>query len=129
MPIFDTRAAIVAANNDGEFKLAARQWTADLRLDAGDESYLVRVRDGLIADFRMLDKTERVTVSPLVTISAPRTDWAELLKPVPRPFFQDLMAAQTRQGFRVEGNDLTAFNPYYRAVNRLFELMRGARAA
>ena len=47
---------------------------------------------------------------------------------MPKPFYQDLMAAQTRQGFKVTGPDLTAFHPYYRAVNRLFELMRETAA-
>jgi hypothetical protein len=49
-----------------------------------------------------------------------------MLKPVPKAFYQDLMAAMTRHNFRVEGN-LVAFNPYYRAICRLFELMRTIR--
>jgi hypothetical protein len=129
MPIFNTQTAIAAANNDGEFKLAARLWNADLRLDVGDESYLLRIRDGSVAEFRAIGREDGAALNTLVTISAPLNEWHELLKPVPRPFFQDLMAAQTRHGFKVEGADLTAFNPYYRAINRLFELMRGAGGA
>lgn len=120
MPLFDTNAITSVANSDGEFKLAARLWNADIRLEVGSESYLMRMREGRISEFSRVDASKWD-----VNISAPETDWRELLKPVPRPFYQDLMAAMTRQGFKVEG-DLLGFNPYYRATCRLFELMRKA---
>jgi hypothetical protein len=120
MPLFDLNAITSAANSDGEFKLAARLWNADLRFEVGAEGYLMRVRDGRISEFSKADASKWD-----VKISAPENDWRELLKPVPKPFFQDLMAAMTRQGFKLEG-DLPGFNPYYRATCRLFELMRKA---
>ncbi len=120
MPLFDTNAIAAAANSDGEFKLAARLWNADLRLEVGADSYLVRMRDGRIGEFSQADAAKWD-----VKISAPESDWRELLKPIPKPFYQDLMAAITRQGFKLEG-DLLGFNPYYRATCRLFELMREA---
>ena len=118
MPLFDTNAITSAANSDGEFKLAARLWNADLCLEVGTDAYLLRMREGSISEFSKADASKWD-----VKISAPETDWRELLKPVPKPFYQDLMAAMTRQGFKVEG-DLLGFNPYYRATCRLFELMR-----
>jgi hypothetical protein len=120
MPLFDTNAIISVANSDGEFKLAARLWNADLRLEVGADAYLLRMREGRISEFSRGDATKWD-----LKISAPENDWRELLKPVPKPFFQDLMAAMTRQGFKLEG-DVLAFNPYYRATCRLFELMRQA---
>ena len=120
MPLFDTSAITSAANSDGEFKLAARLWNADSRLEVGAESYLMRLREGRISDFSKVDAPKWD-----VKISAPESDWRELLKAVPKPFFQDLMAAMTRQSFKLEG-DLLGFNPYYRATCRLFELMRKA---
>jgi hypothetical protein len=120
MALFDPNAITSAANSDAEFKLAARLWNADLRFEVGAESYLMRMRDGRISDFSKADVSQWD-----VKISAPEHDWRELLKPVPRPFYQDLMAAMTRQGFKLEG-DLLGFNPYYRATCRLFELMRKA---
>jgi hypothetical protein len=90
MAIFDGQAALASANNDGEFKIAARHWNADLGLEAGDESYLLRVREGVLVEFRLLDRTELATIRPSTTISASRDDWMNLLKPLPRPFFQDL---------------------------------------
>ena len=120
MPLFDPNAITSAANSDGEFKLAARLWSADIRLEVGSETYLMRMHEGSISEFSKVDAPKWD-----VKISAPESDWRELLKPVPKPFYQDLMAAMTRQGFKVEG-DLLGFNPYYRATCRLFELMRKA---
>jgi len=120
MPIFDTKSITSAANSDGEFQLAARLWTADIRLEVGSEPYLLRMREGRISEFSKVDAPKWD-----VKIAAPESDWRELLKPVPKPFFQDLMAAMTRQSFKLEG-DLLGFNPYYRATCRLFELMRQA---
>lgn len=137
MALFNAAAATEIANSDGEFQIAARFWNANLRLDArdeshdesgdvsGDESHLLRIRDGRIVEFTRLDSAPKVDCD--VTISAPLVDWREMLKPVPKPFFQDLMAAMTRQGFRVEG-DLLGFNPYYRAACRLIEIMRNLPA-
>lgn len=118
MPLFDTDSIISAANSDGEFKLAARLWNADVRFEVGSDAYIIRVRDGRISEFSKADAPKWD-----VRISAPEGDWRELLKPMPKPFYQDLMAAMTRHDFKVEG-DLLGFNPYYRAMCRLFELMR-----
>jgi hypothetical protein len=120
MTSFDTQAITSAANSDGEFRLAARLWNADIRLEVGADAYLLRMRKGLIDEFSEADASKWD-----VKISAPESDWRELLKPIPKPFYQDLMAAMTRQDFKVEGG-LLGFNPYYRAMCRLFELMRTA---
>lgn len=127
MPLFNPLAVAAAANSDGEFQLAARLWNADVRLDVGEQAYLLRMREGRIADFESLQPAQLSAVRSDVRIFAPDSDWQELLRPVPKPFYQDLMAAMTRQGFQVEG-DLVGFRPYYRAVNRLFELMRSTPA-
>ncbi len=123
MAIFDASAIAAAANADGEFQLAARLWNTDLRFDVGNDSYILRMRDGRIAEFAPLDASTAASVTSDARISAPIGDWQELLRPVPKPFFQDLMAAITRQNFTMEG-DLLGFHPYYRATCRLFELMR-----
>ena len=120
MSLFETNSITSAANADGEFKLAARFWNADIRLEVGSDTYLMRMREGRLSEFSKSDASKWD-----VKISAPESDWRELLKPVPKPFYQDLMAAMTRQGFKLEG-DMLGFNPYYRATCRLFELMRKA---
>ncbi|MGA2411103.1 MAG: hypothetical protein ABSG46_12030 [Candidatus Binataceae bacterium] len=125
MPLFDPRAVLAAANDDAEFKLAARFWTATLRLEAGDSCYILDIRDGAMTAFAPATSSGGSACD--LRIAAPEADWRELLKPIPRPFYQDLMAARWRHGVIVEG-DLTAFNPYYRAFSRLIELMRAASA-
>ncbi len=126
MAFFDGPASVKAANDDGEFKLAARLWNADLRLEVGQdaykEAYGVRVRDGRIIEFTPVEVSNRAA-SHDVCICAPQNSWRELLSPVPKPFYQDLMAAVSRQDFKIQG-DMVSFYPYYRAINRLFELMR-----
>lgn len=121
MPLFDPHAASATANDDAEFKLAARFWTVTLRLDVGDQPYLLTLRDGVIVSFNPVTPPEAAQHD--LYIAAPESDWRELLQPVPRPFYQDLMAARMRHNFTVEG-DLPGFNPYYRAFNRLIQLMR-----
>lgn len=128
MALFDASALVRIANADGEFQLAARLWNADVRLDVGDDGYLLRLREGRITEFARLDAARLAAVKADVRISAPLTDWQELLKPVPKPFYQDLMAAISRQNFMLEG-DLVGFHPYYRATSRLFELMRNTASA
>lgn len=126
MDLFDPLTAAQRANADGEFCLAARLWDATVELVVGDHAYLMRLDRGRITEFAPLQATHWALSCDL-RISAPLHDWQELLKPIPRPFYQDLMAAMVRHQFRVEG-DVLSFYPYYRAINRLFELMREARA-
>jgi hypothetical protein len=115
---------IDSANEDGEFKMAARFWNATVRLDIGEQPHILRVRDGRLVSLCKCDSAEAAGYD--IRISAPEADWEELLRPVPRPFYQDLMAASWRHGFRVEGR-VVEFYPYYRAINRLFELIREQR--
>lgn len=112
------------ANEDGEFRIAARLWTAQLRLDAGEDRVRLRIENGALR-----------TVEPCAPeatcdarIAAPPEEWARLLEACPRPFYQDLFGALTHHGFRIDG-DLEGFFAYYPAVRRLVELLREARAA
>jgi hypothetical protein len=118
---FDYSSIIDSANEDGEFKIAARFWDAIVRLDVGEQSHIMRVRDGRLVSLYKCDSAGAAGYD--IRISAPESDWEELLRPVPQPFYQDLMAASWRHGFRVEGH-VIEFYPYYRAINRLFELIR-----
>jgi hypothetical protein len=108
-----------SANEDGEFRLHARFWNADLRFIMGDESTAIRVRDGEIQGIRVGAADE----PPDLTLSAPVTVWEEMLKRVPRPFYQDLLGAAAHHGLSLEGT-LTHRCSYFPAVRRLVELMR-----
>lgn len=115
----DTARIRNAANSDPEFKIAARFWTAALRIEIGVQGYLLEVRDGVIV--RFMDASEDDAHS--IRIAAPTESWSKFLERVPRPFLHDLGAAVTREGFALEG-DLMSFWPYYPAMRRLFDVMR-----
>ena len=116
------RAAIVeAVNGDPEFQLAARFWNGSFRFGMGaDEAYVFRVRDGRLVD---------VNLAPTpydawdFAISGPAEGWAEILAPVPRPFYQDVASALLRHGFDL-GGDVESYFAYHAALRRVVDVMR-----
>ncbi len=111
-------AATRAANDDAEFRIAARFWTADLRLASGERAWVLRLRDGRI------DAVAPGESASDAGVAAPSEVWREMLAPVPRPFFQDLYGASVHHGLRFDNPD--ALWPYYPALRRLVELLRAA---
>jgi hypothetical protein len=124
MKLANADLIVGTANADAEFQLAARLWTGSVCFKMGADSFLLEMREGRIESLAPAE----ISLPGEVTISAPDADWREMLKPVPKPFFQDLMAAISRQDFHLEGSDLVAFYPYYRATCRLIEIMRAISA-
>ncbi len=123
--MFDPKKVREAANADFEFSNAARFWNALVTIDFGPERYALEMKEGRIARFEL----ERSAGSGHdLRIAAPAQAWAEFLKPAPKPFFHDLFAAMTREGFIVEGGAFS-WGPYYPALRRFFEIMRGAARA
>jgi hypothetical protein len=118
---FDPAKVVQLVNTDCEFRVVAHLWNARVRLDIGDKPWLLEVRDGAIVELaaRSDDGLDQCDYR----IEAPRADWEEFLTPAPRPFYQDLNAALWRHNFRFEG-DALAYYPYYRALSRIFELIR-----
>lgn len=122
--MFDANRVREIANADFEFTNAARFWDAVITIDIGPERYVLEMQSGGIARLEL----ERSAGSQhQVRIAAQSESWAEFLKPAPRPFFHDLFAAMTREGFIVEGN-AHEWGPYYPALRRFFEIVRGAGA-
>jgi hypothetical protein len=115
-------AAARAANDDPEFRIAARFWSANLRLASGERSWLVRLRDGRIAEVAAAPSGAAAGAG----IAAPAAVWREILAPTPRPFYQDLYGAALHHGLAFENPD--ALWPYYPALRRLVELLRAASA-
>ena len=120
LPAPEIRAALAA---DGEFAIAARYWTAAVRLELGAESYLLETNDGRVDDFRAAADPDP---APNVVLAGPDADWAEILAPVPRAYFHDVLSGP-RFGFHgvtVAGDELAAVFPYYHAIQRLVEVIR-----
>ncbi len=122
--MLDAKRICEIANADFEFTNAARFWDARITIDFGPERYALEIEAGRIGRFEL----ERSAGSQHdLRIAAPSEAWAEFLKPAPKPFFHDLFAAMTREGFIVEGSAYE-WGPYYPALRRFFELVRGAGA-
>lgn len=121
--MIDWSALPERTNADPEFRLAARHWTATLRLDVGDEAHALAIEDGEVREIRAGDPREEVDLF----VSASAAEWEELLAPVPRPFYQDLTAASIHHGVRLP-QDQEAYAAYYPALRRLIQLMRDAKA-
>ena len=75
--------------DDVEFAHASRRWTTTLRLDFGSSSRRLSFHDGVLE--------ETTEASPdddcALFISAPESDWEQLLAATPRPFYQELVFA------------------------------------
>jgi hypothetical protein len=121
MAAFELDGLAEAANLDEEFRIAARLWSATLRLEADGEAQRIRIEDGRVTGAGPAG--EPGAAQGEVLIAAPAADWREFLAPVPRPFYQDLWGALSHHGFRVEG-DLDRLWPWYPAAQRLFQLLR-----
>jgi len=111
------------ANADGEFALHARFWNATVKVGVGDSNYRLDIRDGAVKACTPWAGT----IAGDLAIEAAESEWAKLLEPMPRPFYQDLYAATIHHGFSVVG-DTKNYCAYYPALRRLIELMREGRS-
>src|SRR4051812_6064527 len=90
-----------ALNSDPEFRLNAQHWDAAVKLKVGERTYLLRVVDGTVAEF----KDEWDAFDPYsITIGGPEEGWEQLLKPIPPPFYQDFWGAFFRHDFEMGGD-------------------------
>jgi len=108
-----------AANNDGEFALAARMWDADVVFVSGDDAVRVSVRDGRIGEIA----PAAPDAAAAIRVRGPADGWRKMLQPAPPPFYQDLYGAAIHHGFAIEGR-IEDIGPYYPALRRLIELLR-----
>jgi hypothetical protein len=110
------------ANQDGEFRIAARLWSSTVRLDLGDRSVRLAIADGALRAAAPCDRDARCDVS----VGGAADAWDALLAPVPPPLHQDLFGGVMAGRFLLAG-DLELFYAYYPAVRRLLDLARQAR--
>ena len=102
---------------DGEFMLAARQWSGGLLLEIGDQTLCLPVLAG--------EPTAGAEdPGPMTRFSGPVEVWEKVLAPVPERFNNDLMA-NLMQGQGLERRaEPVAFAQYYPAMARAIELLR-----
>jgi hypothetical protein len=118
--VFPTDELRNKLNEDHQFRNAARRWNAQLLLRVGDKGYLVEIVDGHILRF---DADAGQFDGFSVMLSGTEDTWEQLLAPVPRPFYQDFIAAFFQHGFEIAGDLESAFS-YYWALLRMLEVMR-----
>jgi hypothetical protein len=113
-----------AANDDGEFAIAARMWEADVMLVSGAEAVHLTVRAGRVTEVAAAS----ASAAAPIRIVGPPDGWEKLLRAVPPPFYQDLFGAAAHHGFTIEGAIEDVY-PYYAALRRLIEILRVNGAA
>jgi len=131
-PVFPERgwceALRAAVARDAELAVTGRWCTLDLALVSGEETVLLRVEGGKIAE--VIPEPD-IGASWSVTLRATREDWLTFLQPVPPPFYQDLLAMNSRvPSFAIEG-DRKVFVRHLHALARIFRIAQeigGGRA-
>ena len=113
----------VAANNDPEFRIAARFWNSTLRLEMGADPLVIRLEKGQITEVASGHEAFGLLVPSDIIIFAPVEDCKKFLERIPKPFYVALFGATIYHGFKV-GGDMASFYAYYPAVRRLFDIMR-----
>ena len=108
-----------AANDDGEFALAARLWDGDVVLATTEDAVRLVVTGGKITEASPASKD----ATAQIRITAPADGWAKMLRAKPEPFYQDVYGAQLHHGFWIQGA-IEDVGPYYPALRRLIELLR-----
>ncbi|MDP9235891.1 MAG: hypothetical protein M3P30_00580 [Chloroflexota bacterium] len=88
-----------AANDDGEFAIAARMWDADVMLVSGADAVRLTVRAGVITEAAPAPSDAAAPIR----IVGPPDGWEKLLRAVPPPFYQDLFGAAAHHAFTIEG--------------------------
>jgi hypothetical protein len=108
-----------AANNDGEFQIAARLWDGDVVLVSGDDAVRLTIKSGRIVETAATPKD----TAAQIRIVGPADGWGKMLQPAPPAFYQDVFAATYYHGFKIDGA-IEDVGPYYPALRRLIELLR-----
>jgi hypothetical protein len=117
-------AVLANLRQDPEWALAARFWTARIVFFVDDEEHVMTIENGQAVSFQ---PAAPASLPCPLRIGGPSASWRELLRPVPRPFFQDFLPASLHHGFVCEG-DLESFYAYYGAISRILVAMRRAVA-
>lgn len=117
-----------AVATDVELAVTGRWCTLDLALVAGEETVLLRFEGGKISE--VIPEPD-IGASWSVTLRGAREDWLTFLQPVPPPFYQDLLAMNSRvPSFTIEG-DRKVFVRHLHALARVFRIAQeigGGRA-
>jgi hypothetical protein len=109
-----------AMKNDPELGVAGRFFTCDLLLGSGDRRFLLRFREGDLAEI----VPDPLPVIPWrVAIKAPEETWEKFLQNPPPPMFHDIWAATWLGHMTLEG-DTKVLMQHHLAIWRTLKLLR-----
>jgi hypothetical protein len=118
MPLIDIKKFQESAVKDPEFKREMRYYDGSIRLGIGDgESYVLTFRDGV-----MTAAAGAAGTNPAIFVEGSEAQWAAMLEPLPKPFFQSLQSSAVRHGVKLSTTDATF--AYLPALNRMMQLLR-----
>lgn len=115
-----------AVAGDRELEVVGRWSTLGFALRVGEEVFLIRLQEGKIKD---VVKEPDMDDSWSFTLSGSLEDWRSFLQETPPPFYNDLLAMNTRvPTFSIEG-DRHAFVQHLGMIKRIFRIAQllGAR--
>jgi pimeloyl-ACP methyl ester carboxylesterase len=115
---FDNSSVLAALNSDPEFVLAARTWSATVRLDQDGSADDLLIVDGIATKF-----APAVGDDYEVLVSGPETAWAQYLSDAPDAA---VALAPGSGGLTVTGDLVEQIAPFGQAVRRVLELLRAA---
>jgi pimeloyl-ACP methyl ester carboxylesterase len=102
---------------DGEFMLAARHWNGEFRIDAGETTCSITVKDGNPG-------TTDGSATLVTRFSGADAVWGKILAAVPQRFNNDLMANMMQDQGLSRECDPVQFAQYFPAMARAIELLR-----
>ncbi len=117
-----------AVETDAELAVIGRWCTLDLAIAIDEQTVLLRLRGGRIAE---IIPDPDIDASWSVTLRGTLENWLTFLQPVPPRFYSDLLAMNSRvPSFAIEG-DRRVFVRHLHALGRIFRVaqqMGGGRA-
>jgi hypothetical protein len=108
-----------AVATDAELAVIGRWCTLDLAVIIDEQTVLLRLREGKIAE---IVPDPDIGVSWSITLRGTLKDWMTFLQPVPPRFYSDLLAMNSRiPSFTIEG-DRKMFVRHLHALSRIFRV-------
>ena len=124
MGLFNRDSFLAQINSDQEFQLESRYLNLKLRLEMGDDTFIVKVKEGAVDIFVPSGPNHMTLMHDYdLEISASNEEWTKFLATNPKPFYQDLFSAVIKHDFRWGGNVKMWF-ANYASLRRFFDVMR-----
>lgn len=116
---FNLNNFVETAMKDPEFSREIRYFDGRIQLVIGEKCYTMTFSDGALVNHEagsIIDHTVEILIQGEDYL------WENMLKPVPKPFYQCLQTTQVRHGMQVSDKFYTF--AYLPALNRMVALMR-----